>query len=219
MIVYALIDPTSTEIRYVGKTAKAPCLRLAQHLQPSALRAKNHKSTWLRKLHVSGITPELHVVETCDTVESLNESERFWISYFRYIGAALTNSTDGGDGNSPGYCPDARTRAKISAALKGRTPSETTRRNSSAARRGVTVSTHTREKLREARKGYIPTDETRATRRKYAGSRCRPVVDERGTVYKTITAAMRALKISRTSLWKHLNGRPAYVRGHTLRYL
>jgi hypothetical protein len=56
-----------------------------------------HRANWLRTIYKEDLTPEVLELETVEEQEG-NESERFWISYFRGIGCDLTNSTEGGDG-------------------------------------------------------------------------------------------------------------------------
>jgi hypothetical protein len=70
--------------------------------------------------------PEVFVIEELpkdSSYDQLDEAERFWIAYFRFIGANLTNATDGGDGwalgdHNPMRNPIAK--AKFSAKNKGR---------------------------------------------------------------------------------------------------
>jgi hypothetical protein len=63
----------------------------------------------------------------------------------------LHNRTDGGDGVS-GFTHSPETRAKLSAANKGKTLSPETREKLSAARKGETFSPETRAKMSAAKK-------------------------------------------------------------------
>ena len=132
--IYILIDPTTNEIKYVGK---------ANNIKE---RFKNHKNRcrdtntykrhWINKLRLKGLYPELEVIDIVP-VSEWHYWEKFWISYYKSIGCKLTNTTFGGDGATssnqtsfkPGHVswnkgctPSKETRTKISNALKGNIP-------------------------------------------------------------------------------------------------
>lgn len=93
MFVYGLQDPLTQELRYVGATNNLQ-RRMVAHLSSSR---KTHKERWVRSLLDRGLKPDIFVIEEISE-KDWRESERFWIAYFRYIGANLTNHTDGGEG-------------------------------------------------------------------------------------------------------------------------
>ena len=105
--IYGLIDPRTNELRYVGMS-KRPRRRLTFHMCASQLRSKNHRAHWLRGLLAAGARPELVILETVSN-DTWQEAEQFWIGYFKFIGANLTNSTEGGEGLS-GIGPEGRER-------------------------------------------------------------------------------------------------------------
>lgn len=78
-------------------------------------KGDNYRIHWLNQLKSLNLKPEIFVIEEVSE-ENWQEAERFWIAYFRYIGADLTNSTDGGEG-SVNLAPEIR--AKISKSLSG----------------------------------------------------------------------------------------------------
>ena len=98
MLIYALIDPRTNEIRYIGKTIFASSRRLKQHTSASNRNKNNHRSHWLNSMHNDSVIPE--IVELCypETMNELNETEKFLIAFGREIGLPLTNTTIGGDG-------------------------------------------------------------------------------------------------------------------------
>lgn len=66
-----------------------------------------------------GLEPQMWVVEFVDK-DTWQERERFWIAEFTRMGAALTNLTEGGDGNKGlRFSMPDDAKAKISAARKG----------------------------------------------------------------------------------------------------
>jgi hypothetical protein len=94
-VVYGLFDPTTHELRYVGLTVDL-ARRVAQHIR-SAQQTRTYCARWIKNVIGHGLLPEVEVLEETD-VERGPEQERFWISYFRFIGASLTNHTLGGEG-------------------------------------------------------------------------------------------------------------------------
>lgn len=93
--IYILIDPTTNEIRYVGKSNN-PKNRLKNHLNFSK-SDQTHKRNWLSKLKKQGLKP---IIEIIDTVPINNWQfwETFWISLIKTWGFNLINYTEGGDG-------------------------------------------------------------------------------------------------------------------------
>jgi len=157
MIIYALIDPRTNDVRYIGKTVRTPQRRLRRHLAESYLAAGTHKDRWLIVLRAAGIEPRIEVLERCQSLTELAEAERRHISAQRAAGVALTNLTDGGDG-SGGWKHTPESRKKISAALSGKPKSADHRRNSGLARRGRKASDATRAKQSAERRqrGWFP---------------------------------------------------------------
>lgn len=95
--IYALCEPGTDEIRYVGQTSLPIHRRLASHMTPSELNNGTYKSNWLRKLVRSGQKPELYLLETV-AASQLVEAETRWIAQCKAWGCRLTNATLGGEG-------------------------------------------------------------------------------------------------------------------------
>ena len=94
--IYALVDPITGEIRYVGKSTD-PTKRLSFHLSKRSLKTNSPKNLWIRKLLDKGLRPLLVILQKCDP-NKWAEAERGWIVMFRMVGAELTNTSDGGEG-------------------------------------------------------------------------------------------------------------------------
>lgn len=173
-VIYGLVDPRTLLVRYVGLASRG-LKRARAHRVPSRLAERSHKSSWIKSLLAAGLDYEIVVLEETSR-EALCDAERFWIAYGRACGWPLTNLTDGGDG---ALNPSAETRAKRSAALKGRYMSPEHRARIGDAHRGRVKSPEERRRLSEAlrgkkrsaesiakqfasRKGYKHSDETRA---------------------------------------------------------
>lgn len=113
--MYALLDPDSEEVRYVGRSVNAH-QRYFQHIaKAKSDKRQNYCMTWIRSLLRQERKPLLVLLQTVPLVEWA-ECERFWISYFTRLGYQLTNANDGGYG--PWQISES-TRARISAAAKG----------------------------------------------------------------------------------------------------
>lgn len=88
--IYALIDPRTGGIRYVGLTV-APRRRLLEHLR--SRHAHSAKLAWLEELDNEGLVPIMRILETGINLErEALDAERKWITHFLGLGAALTNA-------------------------------------------------------------------------------------------------------------------------------
>ena len=87
--IYALIDPTTKQIRYVGKSDD-PHGRLVSHLQERGIAEKNQ---WLKGILSEGQIPEVCILEEVPLRPPYlwQERERWWIAQWHKKGAQLTN--------------------------------------------------------------------------------------------------------------------------------
>lgn len=155
--IYALIDPRSKQIRYVGKTIQTLRKRLIGHVTETH-RGTYRRARWIRALERLGIKPRIVALGTYPT-NDLCEQERRWISILRKWGADLVNSTAGGDGVEF----TTEIRDKIAKAMRGRTHEvrQETRDKIRAALKGRSLNTEQREKLRQAALGRVLSPEAR----------------------------------------------------------
>lgn len=162
--VYILSDPRDLHgaVRYVGKTSKGLEHRLRMHVKPGQLKDPSHKNHWVKSLLAAGVKPVIEEVEVFDNKDALNEGERYWISQFRALGFKLTNSTEGGDGQSAGFKHTPEAKAKTSAAMKGRPKSPETRAKMKAAQLARVLSPEAKESIRLANLGKKKSPETLA---------------------------------------------------------
>lgn len=105
---YALIDPRTSEVRYVGVTG-APSARLGGHRHVSESR-RSPKQEWVAELAAIDLQPGMIVLEEVP-LSRWETTERRWIAYYRKAGARLTNITDGGD-SPPGPRPPLEPRPR-----------------------------------------------------------------------------------------------------------
>lgn len=116
-IIYGMFDPSDGTLRYIGQTIDYET-RKKMHLRPSVLAYNNHKNSWIKSLLALGLTPEFDVLEQFDTPEEPDEAEIWSISYWRSIGADLTNQTVGGSVVMRGRMHTPESRKKMSESHK-----------------------------------------------------------------------------------------------------
>lgn len=118
--IYALCDPDTLEVRYVGK-AKDLAFRIRSHRWESRNQRYNtRKANWLRSL--KGREPVVMVLaEVAD--DGWEEAERFWIAEMRDRGCDLTNHTDGGEGwRGNSHSEEAKQKMRNAALRNGAKP-------------------------------------------------------------------------------------------------
>lgn len=93
--IYTLIDPTTNEIRYVGK-ANNPERRLSSHIYQHSDASNPHKHNWIKKLRRQGLRPIMQIVEICADSE-WKQREKYWIAKYRKSNHKLLNISAGGD--------------------------------------------------------------------------------------------------------------------------
>ena len=174
--IYALIDPLTKEVRYIGKSVN-PNTRFRAHLRN---RSDTHCARWLGVLRDLGLEPEMTILEA-ETEGDGSEAEIRWIAYGRELGWPLTNLTDGGDG-SLGVVQSEETRQKRAEAMKaaharglfpppvnkGGTISEEQKAQISAKLMGHPVAEKSVEALKKHRKDWtgVPNPHSSETRQK-----------------------------------------------------
>lgn len=149
-IVYALRDPRSFQVRYVG-CARDISVRLKTHVFNSK-RERTRKAEWIRQLAAEGMRPVPEALETGSGDGDWGDRERHWIAHFRALGHDLLNATDGGPGTA-GFIPSDETRAKMSIAHTGRRQSPEAIEKTASAHRGRKYSEEHRARQSASRKG------------------------------------------------------------------
>jgi hypothetical protein len=112
--IYALTEPDSEIVRYIGYTSEAPTKRYHNHLREVG---HNKKQAWISRIKRSGQVPGLLIIEDGLEKEDALNKEIHYIKFFKAMGANLVNGTSGGDRGFI-FTPDVA--MKISLANKGR---------------------------------------------------------------------------------------------------
>lgn len=124
--VYALKDPITLEIRYIGQTIRSLKERLRKHISDAG-RSDRHICRWLLKLKNDGQTPLIELIGEYP-INQLDEIEINTIAKYRSSGVDLTNTSLGGQATR---VFSDETKTKISNALKGKVQSAETRQKRS----------------------------------------------------------------------------------------
>jgi hypothetical protein len=92
--VYALIDPRSGRVMYVGQSLDID-YRYRQHVNPRVYSGNVEKDRWISGLRASGLKPRLAILSECDWPES-DEVERQYIKNYKSNGQCELNIAAGG---------------------------------------------------------------------------------------------------------------------------
>lgn len=148
VFIYALKEPDTGEIRYVGKTDNLQ-RRLSRHLTESRLRATHHRACWIRSLLSKGKAPIMEKIDEASETE-WPMIEAAYIQFYLEEGCRLVNGTFGG-GSGSELTVDAR--AKISAYNRQRVFSQETRDRIAAKAKGRKHSAEAKAKMSLSRRG------------------------------------------------------------------
>lgn len=91
--IYALIEPDTGEVRYIGRTTN-PDHRLVCHMSHNG-GANPQKYDWALELKAKGQTAGLVVLQECDSLESAKAAELAWINKYAPSGALLNKTYKG----------------------------------------------------------------------------------------------------------------------------
>lgn len=146
--IYALIDPNTNKIRYIGKTIARLSKRFGNHIDNAKSKKHNiHLSNWILKLLADNQKPIIKLIEECSN-DIWKEREKYWISYY----PELINLTEGGDG-CLGLKHNSAAIEKLRLVNKGKKHDENFKINMSKRLKGVSLSEDHKQKIGKANKG------------------------------------------------------------------
>lgn len=223
MYLYALAEPDTGEIRYIGKTEDTVKRRLSKHMAPSSLRRKCHRTDWISSLKKRGMKPALIVLAEAELSEHLAAEEVAMIAFCRSVGFRLVNNTDGGEGAS-GFRHSAEKIAEMKVIQAGlrdvkstairdalRDPAERARRSELMRKLWGDPVFKENQKRRIAESQLPWSDDRRISASRSNGGF--PIGASNGKVYDTIRAAARALNLSAGNIAAVLAGRRKHCGG------
>ena len=229
-IIYGLLDPRTSELRYIGLSTRG-LARPRQSFAPSmALREGYHKRNWYNQLRRLGLRPSIVVLEYVPDGESLEAAEHKHILHHRSIGSRLINVTNGGE-----VIPTLTEggRAKIVAANRGRVHTKESSARKSVSLKIAFATPEARRRLSEAHRGrrHSPIaiermrlaaqrNTTRCARIKNSlGQGGGPIKDQYGTVYDSQRDAARRINGNSGDICNVLSGKLLHSRGFEFRRL
>lgn len=210
MSVYLIFHKPSGK-GYVGQTVQPLSARMSGHRYASDSRPTQYISKAIAKHGWKEFS--VHCLQTCEK-EDLNRFEEAWIDELNtHVSTGMGYNLDWGGKSKP---KSEETKARLSAAHKGRIVSDATKAKLSAARTGIKMkprSAEHRRKIGDAHRGRKHTAEHRA--KHSAAIRGRPMSEEtkkkismaatgkkrgpyKATAGANISAAKKGKKIKRT---------------------
>lgn len=87
--VYALVDPRTNEVRYIGSTNNL-LRRLNEHMR--LYGGNKRKNAWLKELKDSSMLPYALTLEVLEDERYNQDCEDSWIEYYMAAGADLLNA-------------------------------------------------------------------------------------------------------------------------------
>lgn len=121
--IYALIEPITLEIKYIGKAKQELNKRLYAHIHESK-SSNTKKNKWIKSLINKNLKPKIEEIDFVPESE-WEFWEMYWISQFKAWGFDLKNTDEGGKGQSSVFMKKnnpmfkKENREKISKSLKG----------------------------------------------------------------------------------------------------
>lgn len=109
--IYALVDPRTHQVRYIGQTSKHPTVRSEDHWSNKNEHNKR-KRDWIQELKLLNAKPIVVALQYADSTEEANKSEQYWIALGLRYNWPLVNGT------TPAFYNDAQKRAKRKVATK-----------------------------------------------------------------------------------------------------
>ena len=94
--IYALIDPETDKIRYIGQTVQKLNDRLKKHINA---KDKSHRTNWIKHLKNINLSPKIILLKICENKIDADNAEIYLIKSYREDGYLLVNQTDGGGGS------------------------------------------------------------------------------------------------------------------------
>lgn len=150
--IYALKEPDTDLVKYIGLTGRQLHERLADHLREKRNTPKNN---WIKRLKRNGEIPEIELLEDGLSLNEAKKKECDYILLFKSAGANLKNLTLGGEGIFGfKWTDEAKKR-------QSERWDDAMRKRQSDLKKSVVVTDQTREKMSASAKNKIVSQTTR----------------------------------------------------------
>ena len=197
MIIYCITNKINDKL-YIGQTTRTLEERIYEHkhCKKTAVGKAIQKYGW------KNFT--VKIVEMCETLEQLNEREKFWIAKYNSIAPNGYNLTEGGNN---GLLSDEAC-LKISVANTGKKRSAETCKRISESKTGTRMSEKTRAIMSATRRGKPKSGKARANMKlAQAKNQKRVRCLETGEVFESITMAAEHYGIRSGEISSVCNGK------------
>lgn len=165
---------------------------------------------------------EMFIIEYCDSLDELNDSEEYYIAYYKSIGARLYNIKKGGDNHKMSEETKEKLRiaktGKPILAQHGKTLSKEHREKIGNGNRGKIMSKKAREKIGNASRGRKYSDEIKQKWSDCSSSKKAIIsIDEYGNTlnFESLTKAAKELNISYVGIKKVLAKKQFVIASYT----
>lgn len=98
IVIYALSNPNTNIIMYIGKTKQPLIKRLMGHVYCSKYK-NSPRDNWIKSLILMGVLPSITEIEEVGLSDWI-EREKYWITTYKKQNPNLTNLYNGGSGPS-----------------------------------------------------------------------------------------------------------------------
>jgi hypothetical protein len=85
--IYGLFDPRNGQLHYIGRTSNME-RRLKQHCRADS---NVRKIEWISELNSTWLEPMMQELDSTEILNDVIEMEKFYVNYFRMLGAYLFN--------------------------------------------------------------------------------------------------------------------------------
>lgn len=212
--IYSLSDPSTNEIKYVGKSDN-PGVRLVEHVRKCKCDI-THKNNWIKSLLNKNLMPIIEILDVVP-IEEWGFWENYWIDTVKAWGFKLTNIANGGCGGNQGIIVNK----KISQALMNRVFSNETIEKMRVGAKNRKISVEGRKSLSIHRTGSGNSMYGKV--RPESSKKYRTIIqlDSNHNEIKTwvgVIVASKELKINRCTISDVCNGRKKTAGGYFWKY-
>lgn len=144
--IYSLSDPTSDQVKYIGKT-NYPKRRYAAHFKKANM-VHLKKEEWINSLKKIGLKPKMSIEDEVP-ISEWGFWEQYYISLYKSWGFSLLNATSGGGHDSTGFKHSEHSKKLMSEKQKRLFQNPEERERMRKINTGKKASEETRRKMRE----------------------------------------------------------------------
>lgn len=205
--IYGLLDPDTDELKYIGQTIQG-FKRITEHYHKSNKKSRttnyfSHSNIWINYLKNNNTIFKVIYLEYFDNNDNLDESEQFWIEYFKSLGCKLINHEIGGKRNKG---LDLEQRKLISLRTKEAMNNPILRKKLSDRLKGKPSTFKGKKLSEEAKKKLSLSQEKKVYYLK----------DENNNIYRGCLEAAKALNCSVSAVRHFIHGRTKSIYGKKL---